>query len=493
MARGGVTHAARSVLVLGVLVCAAIHETHASNFMRWSSYTPKPVSQPCAAARNASKVPSSLWGCNGEMYNSSGPLTDFAFAGYGAGMEKIPDLPVTVDVKRDFRAAGDGKKDDTAAVLAALKATQEAGGVIYFPPGKYLLNNQLNLTSNQVLRGAGRDATNLYFNTSLQQLHGWGPHWTAGMEKSPFTWAGGLISTQREKRLFDAQSLYLANLTRPAARGDTRLYLGFYRDDKKRADQLIVPGQWMSLTMLETPKAELAKHLINNRTEPGNRLGPDFGNRQMFTHMTRVTGVGPDWVEIERPLHVDVSLLFKPTVYRSSNFKVAGVGVEDLQIEFPWTPYWGTTRPGYNAIEYEAAVNSWVRRIYSSIFNTVSDVEFGVTPKPRRGGRWYGRNKVMQTAEKDGHMAIALHWASFDNLIEKFNITNAIFYHELLVAGYSAHNVFANGTGIDICLDHHGGAPHNNLWTDIDLVRAHNPACIPRTLPAAHLTPACAW
>jgi hypothetical protein len=40
----------------------------------------------------------------------------------------------------------------------------------------------------------------------------------------------------------------------------------------------------------------------------------------------------------------------------------------------------------------------------------------------------------------------------------------------LLVAGYSAHNVFASGSGVDVCLDHHGGAPHNNLWTDIDLV-----------------------
>jgi hypothetical protein len=26
---------------------------------------------------------------------------------------------------------------------------------------------------------------------------------------------------------------------------------------------------------------------------------------------------------------------------RSNNFKVTGVGVEDLQIEFPWTPYLG--------------------------------------------------------------------------------------------------------------------------------------------------------
>jgi hypothetical protein len=66
--------------------------------------------------------------------------------------------------------------------------------------------------------------------------------------------------------------------------------------------------------------------------------------------------------------------------------------------------------PGYNAIEYEAAVNSWVRRvrilnadsgikIYSSIFNTVSDVEIGITPKPRRGGRW-ARMDAMQAAKQ---------------------------------------------------------------------------------------------
>jgi hypothetical protein len=77
-----------------------------------------------------------VWGCNGELWSSSGLLSDWSFAGYGAGLQQIPDAPVTVDVKRYFGAAGDGKKDDTAAVLAALKATQEAGGVIYFPPGR---------------------------------------------------------------------------------------------------------------------------------------------------------------------------------------------------------------------------------------------------------------------------------------------------------------------------------------------------------------------
>jgi hypothetical protein len=40
------------------------------------------------------------------------------------------------------------------------------------------------------------------------------------------------------------------------------------------------------------------------------------------------------------------------------------------------------------------------------------------------------------------------------------------------VAGYSAHNVFTRINGTDICLDHHGAAPHNNLWTEIDVVGA---------------------
>lgn len=44
------------------------------------------------------------------------------------------------------------------------------------------------------------------------------------------------------------------------------------------------------------------------------------------------------------------------------------------------------------------------------------------------------------------------------------------YYHDLLVAVYSSHNVFSQGRGTDICMDHHGAAPNSNLWTDIDVV-----------------------
>jgi parallel beta-helix repeat protein len=39
---------------------------------------------------------------------------------------------------RDFGAAGDGKTDDTKAILKAIESLPQIGGVVYFPPGHYL-------------------------------------------------------------------------------------------------------------------------------------------------------------------------------------------------------------------------------------------------------------------------------------------------------------------------------------------------------------------
>jgi hypothetical protein len=39
---------------------------------------------------------------------------------------------------RDFGAAGDGKADDTKAILKAIESLPQGGGVVYFPPGHYL-------------------------------------------------------------------------------------------------------------------------------------------------------------------------------------------------------------------------------------------------------------------------------------------------------------------------------------------------------------------
>ncbi len=64
------------------------------------------------------------------------------------------------DVKA-YGAAGDGATDDTAAVQAAINACQGSGsGIVYLPPGIYMISSQLNITSDDIgLVGAGAGAS----------------------------------------------------------------------------------------------------------------------------------------------------------------------------------------------------------------------------------------------------------------------------------------------------------------------------------------------
>jgi hypothetical protein len=41
--------------------------------------------------------------------------------------------------------------------------------------------------------------------------------------------------------------------------------------------------------------------------------------------------------------------------------------------------------------------------------------------------------------------------------------------HDLLVDNFAMGNVFTNGSGTDLKLDHHAGAPFANLWSNIDV------------------------
>lgn len=69
----------------------------------------------------------------------------------------LADMAINV---RAFGAIGDGVKDDTLAIQSAINhANSLGGGVVYFPPGTYIVspnsNRALYVHSNMVLRGAG--------------------------------------------------------------------------------------------------------------------------------------------------------------------------------------------------------------------------------------------------------------------------------------------------------------------------------------------------
>jgi hypothetical protein len=58
-----------------------------------------------------------------------------------------------IDVKADFGAVGDDTTDDTTAISQAITACP-AGGIVYFPPGKYVISQPLVLKDNITLKGS---------------------------------------------------------------------------------------------------------------------------------------------------------------------------------------------------------------------------------------------------------------------------------------------------------------------------------------------------
>jgi len=71
---------------------------------------------------------------------------------------------------RSYGAAGDGQKDDTAALQRALAEVQS--GVILIPAGVYVISNIIDHRKPIVLRGEGTDKTILYFTNSLTDIKG---------------------------------------------------------------------------------------------------------------------------------------------------------------------------------------------------------------------------------------------------------------------------------------------------------------------------------
>ncbi len=77
-------------------------------------------------------------------------------------LRKPDQWPATVFNVKEMGAVGDGIKDDTGSVLAAIsKAEENGGGIVYFPRGRYRLSDGLKVPRRTVLKGEKQDWTAL--------------------------------------------------------------------------------------------------------------------------------------------------------------------------------------------------------------------------------------------------------------------------------------------------------------------------------------------
>jgi hypothetical protein len=147
---------------------------------------------------------------------------------------------------------------------------------------------------------------------------------------------------------------------------------------------------------------------------------------------------------------------------------ISDSGVEDLTIQFPDSTWAGHNfhERGYNAVGFsQKAHNGWIKNVrlvggdqgiwIERTAHHITADNITIDEGPIRGAL------IM-----NGHTAIDVYGGHciFQNFV-----INAKYQHDLSVESImSNHNIFRNGKGRDICIDHHEHAPANNLFTNID-------------------------
>ena len=388
---------------------------------------------------------SELWGESGEVWTSESRLPDFSFAGYHYGEDPLPDVPVRANVL-DFGAIPNDDHDDSQAFLDAIAAVKD--GAIFIPEGRYIITKVLYIKKNGlVLRGAGMDETVLYFPKPLNTI-GPPPYSSGG-----WSWTGGVIWVEGK----DSGSK-LTSITAQARRGDTALTLS--------STAGIQSGTVIRLVMHDPGDGTLGRHLHADLLNAGPSTIQGLGGGRLIDWTARVAAVSGKQIILERPLRVDVRLEWRPEIY---TFKpaVQEVGIEHLTIEFPNVKYAGHHKePGYNAIFFRGISHSWIRNV--TIVNADNGIflENNYDTSPRTNTRLCTVQGV-RFAGRGGHHGIEVDGAE-DCLITDFQF-DTTFVHDITVQAVANGNVFSRGKGLRINFDHHGNAPYENLFADIDV------------------------
>ena len=417
---------------------------------------------------------SALWGVAGEKWRPDGRLPDFSYAGYHAGEAKIPTPPAKWDLKRDFHAVGDGRTDDSQALLNAIQSINN--GVLFIPKGTYVISKRIDISKgNLILRGAGPNQTILFFPNSLQDLFG---NKAKGTEQSQWAFRPGLINFNGTDPI--TAETRLASVTTGAKRGARTLRISTGASNGSAPRQSSSPisikkGQWIRLVESDPPKSNAAtgsliRYLYGDLTPPVPGSIEDLiGTRSVVRFLSRVKSVSGNQIELERPLPYDVRAEWAPEIHRFVP-AVQEIGVEHLSIHFPWSAYPGHFKEkGYNALFFQDVAQCWVNDVEiqnsdfgidlsSTNFCTVENVTLTTSASRAVGADARGAN---------GHHGIDVGRGT-ENLVTNFNVQTK-FVHDISVEWYALHTVFSQGRGIDLNMDHHREANYSSLFSQLDL------------------------
>ncbi len=261
-------------------------------------------------------------------------LHDFSYAGYRNGEVPLPDAqgPVVHTVE-DFGGDATGQKDSQQAIQAAIDAVAKrgGGGVVLLPRGLFRCEGPLRVTvSNTVIRGAGPQATRIFF-TSVPQRD-WNDH------------------LQLRGNLSEEPAIPLATDARNRA-----AYVEVEDASELHEGDDVVIGWVIS------PEFIAEHHMTGTWTSFNDRWRPFF-----LREIRRI-----DRARRPHRVHLDVPVRYVAKVRDQASIRVVTgylreCGVESLSVAnaVDWKQAW--SRPGVHAISLRDTRDCWIRNVTSS-------------------------------------------------------------------------------------------------------------------------------
>ena len=408
-------------------------------------------------------------------------LPDFSYAGYRNGVVDIPAANGTVVSVDEFGAIANDGKDDSKAIHDAISHAHSVKGpvVVRFGPGRYRISEVLKIERTEFVlqgNGSGAGGTTLHFprplnqvdkSTSLDELRKYivqldkrqkEPDLNLDEYFSEYSWSGGFIWIQKPGTRtapyleeYDPEIEKLADI-RSGIRGDTSITVS---DGTTLAAGDIVQIQWINDS---GPGAPIIKSLYGAEFESAGSHHWSFPERPLVRQTLRIRSINGNAAELSAPLLHDAgdSIPAQIAVWDG----LEHVGIEELHIEFPMSPYFGHhMERGYNGIYFTSAFDSWARNI------RISNADSGILSYNSANLTYRG---ITTDGERKAHYGV--HMGNVHNVLaENINVMNPVL-HSLTFNTQSTKCVYKNAqVFVTPTLDQHAGANHQNLFDDVTL------------------------
>ena len=408
-------------------------------------------------------------------------LPDFSYAGYNHGVGEIPVFDKTVIDVVEYGAIANDGRDDSVAILKAIKVANEVQGpvVLAFPQGRIIVSEILRINrSNIVLRGfgSGEQGTELFFprplrivdkGESLSELNEYLRKYDKRQKEkhnnineffSEYSWSGGFIWVQKEGT---RAAPYLSKNDPPiivkavATAGKAGELTVTVKSSKKVKVGDVLELQWFNK---KGEKGPLVNELYGQTdVKIGSRHWTET-KRPLVRQKTQILAIDGKTLTISDPLLHTISDQLPAQFARWDH--LTNVGIEDLKLTFPNSPSFGHhLEQGYNGVYFTSVFNGWIRNLafanadsgiltYNSANLTISDIE--------------------TTGDRVGHYSV--HVGNVHNVLVRNLIVNNPVIHSLSLNTQSTKSVFLNSHVFKTpVLDQHAGANHQNLFDNTHL------------------------